>query len=66
MVRIEDEHWVFERIEEGVLQNLTHKLILHEDDGQKVIGATVGMETAMKVAKCMAMKEHRIVMIQPL
>ncbi len=66
MVRIENEHWVFERIEEGALHNLTHKLILHESDGEKVIGATTDMETAMKVAKCMAIKEHRIVMIQPL
>ena len=66
MVRIENEHWVFERIEEGVLHNLTHKLILHETEGEKVIGATTDMETAMKVAKCMAIKEQRIVMIQPL
>ena len=66
MVRIENEHWVFERIEEGVLHNLTHKLILHEEDGEKIIGATTDMETAMKVAKCMAIKEQRIIMIQPL
>jgi energy-coupling factor transporter ATP-binding protein EcfA2 len=48
------------------LHNLTHKLILHEETGEKVIGATTDMETAMKVAKCMAMKEQRIIMIQPL
>ena len=29
MVRIENEHWVFERIEEGVLQNLTHNCLLY-------------------------------------
>ena len=65
MVRIENEHWVFERIEEGTLYNITHKLILHEGDREKVIGGTTDMKTAMKVAQCMAQKENRIVMIQP-
>lgn len=65
MVRIENEHWVFERIEDGVLYNITHKLILHEGDKEKVIGGTSDMRTAMKVAQCMAQKENRIVMIQP-
>jgi len=66
MVRIENEHWVFERIEEGVLYNLTHKLILHDLNGEKVIGGTTDMRTAMKVAQCMAQKENRIIMIQPI
>jgi hypothetical protein len=66
MVRIENEHWVFERIEEGVLSTLTHKLILHDDEGEKVIGGTTDMRTAMKVAQCMAQKENRIIMIQPI
>ena len=65
LVRIENEHWVFERIEDGVLYNITHKLILHEGDKEKVIGGTSDMRTAMKVAQCMAQKENRIVMIQP-
>ena len=65
LVRIENEHWVFERIEDGVLYNITHKLILHEGDKEKVIGGTTDMRTAMKVAQCMAQKENRIVMIQP-
>ena len=66
MVRIENEHWVFERIEQGVVYNLTHKLILHEEGQQKVIGGTTDMRTAMQVAQCMAQKENRIVMIQPM
>ena len=66
MVRIENEHWVFERIENGVLYNLTHKLILHEEGNQKVIGGTTDMRTAMQVAQCMEQKENRIVMIQPI
>ena len=65
MVRIENEHWVFERIDEGVLHNLTHKLILHETEGEKVIGATNDMETALKVAKCIAFTEQRNAIIPP-
>ena len=66
MVRIENEHWIFERIEEGVLYNLTHKLTLHDAEGEKVIGGTTDMRTAIKVAQCMAEKENRIIMIQPI
>ena len=51
MIRIEDEHWVFERVEEGVLKNLTHRLIIHDSAGAKTIGATENMETAMQVAQ---------------
>ena len=51
MIRIEDEHWVFERVEDGVLQSLTHRLIVHDSTGSTTIGATAGMETAMQVAQ---------------
>ena len=34
MIRIEDEHWVFERIEDGILKNLTHRLIVHDSEGE--------------------------------
>ena len=51
MIRIEDEHWVFERVEDGVLQNLTHRLIVHDSAGSTTIGATAGMETAMQEEK---------------
>ena len=66
MIRIEDEHWVFERVEAGVLQNLTHRLIVHDSTGSTTIGATAGMETAMQVAQKMATLENKIVMIRPL
>ena len=66
MIRIEDEHWVFERIEEGVLQNLTHRLIVHDSEGEKTIGATLDMNTAMMVAQKMATVENKIVMIRPI
>ena len=66
MIRIEDEHWVFERVEAGVLNNLTHRLIVHDSAGSKTIGATAGMETAMQVAQKMATLENKIVMIKPI
>jgi len=66
MVTIENEHWIFQRIEEGVLYNLTHRLIIHEEGEAKTIGATSGMETAMQVAQAMASKEGKIVLIKPL
>ena len=66
MIRIEDEHWVFERVEEGVLANLTHRLIVHDSAGPRTIGATEDMATAMQVAQKMATLENKIVMIKPL
>ena len=66
MIRIEDEHWVFERIEEGVLNNLTHRLIVHDSEGAKTLGATVDLKTAMQVAQRMATLENKIIMIKPL
>ena len=66
MVTIENEQWVFQRIEEGVLYNLTHRLIIHEEGEPKTIGATSGMKTAIQVAQAMASKEGKIVLIKPL
>ena len=66
MIRIENEHWVFERIEDGVLQNLTHRLIVHDSEGEKTLGATIDLKTAMQVAQRMATKENKIIMIKPL
>ncbi|MEC8249516.1 MAG: hypothetical protein VX043_03240 [Candidatus Thermoplasmatota archaeon] len=66
MIRIENEHWVFERVEEGVLSNLTHRLIVHDSSGAKTIGATENMEVAMQVAQKMATLENKIVMIKPI
>ena len=66
MVTIENEQWVFQRIEEGILYNLTHRLIIHEEGESKTIGATSGMKTAIQVAQAMAAKEGKIVLITPL
>lgn len=66
MVTIENEQWVFQRIEEGVLYNLTHRLIIHVEGVAKTIGATEDMKTAMEVAQAMATKDGKIVLIKPL
>ena len=66
MIRIENEHWVFERIDQGVLTNLTHRLIIHDSEGQRTLGATENLNTAMQVAQKMATIENKIIMIKPL
>ena len=66
LVRIEDEKWVFERIDEDVLHQLTHRLVLHEEEGARTIGATINLASAMHVAKCMAEQEQKIVLIRPM
>lgn len=66
LVRIEDEHWIFERIEESTLTQLTHRLILHTDEGEQVFGVTKDFTTAIEVAKYMAERDQRTVLIQAL
>ncbi len=66
MVRIEDEKWVFERISQEVLTHLTHRLVIHETEGPRTLGATIDLDTAMQVAKGMAMDQGSIVSIEPL
>ena len=63
MVRIENEHWVFERIEEGVLHNLTHKLILHETEGQKVIALPKNITTNKTKSRSKRHGKHHIQLI---
>ena len=66
MVRIENDKWVFERISQETLMHLTHRLIIHESEGSRTLGATLDLETAMQVAQGMAMTEGSVVLIEPL
>ena len=66
MVRIEDEKWIFERISQETLTHLTHRLIVHEAEGPRTLGATLDLETAMQVAQGMAKTEGSVVLIEPL
>ena len=66
LVRIENEHWIFERIEASTLHQLTHRLVLQTDQGEEVLGVTENFATALEVARCMAECDQRVVLIQPL
>jgi hypothetical protein len=66
LVRIENEHWVFERIEEVTLFNITHRLVLASEDGDQVLGVTEDFTTAVEVARCMAENDGKVVVIQPI
>ncbi|MBJ64212.1 MAG: hypothetical protein CMB55_05410 [Euryarchaeota archaeon] len=66
MVRIENEQWVFERISQETLTHLTHRLIIHEADGPRTLGATLDLETAMQIAQGVARTDGSVVLIEPL
>ena len=66
LVRIENEHWVFERIEASTLATLTHRLVLPSGESEEILGVTEDLNTALEVARCMAEHDGRVVLIQPL
>jgi hypothetical protein len=66
LVRIENEHWIFERIEASTLQDLTHRLVLQTTEGEEVLGVTEDFSTALEVARCMAENDQKVVLIQAL
>ena len=66
MVRIENEQWIFERVSQATLTHLTHRLIIHESQGPRTLGATLDLETAMQVAQGMARNDGSVVLIEPL
>jgi len=66
LVRIENEHWIFERIEASTLHELTHRLVVQSADGEEVLGVTEDLSTALEVARCMAENDKRVVLIQAL
>ena len=66
MVRIENEKWVFERVSQETLTHLTHRLVVHEVEGPRTLGATLDLETAMQVAQGMARNDGSVVLIEPL
>jgi len=66
LVRIEDEHWIFERIDQATLNQLSHRLIVADEEGEQILGVTENFQVALEVAKRMAEVDQRVVMIQPL
>ena len=65
-VYYEFEKWIFERVSEEILTHLTHRLVIHEAEGARTLGATMDLETAMQVAQGMAKNEGSVVLIEPL
>ena len=66
LVRIENEHWVFERLEFDSIHRLSHRLIVHEQGQSRTIGGTEDLQTAVEVARCMAQQEQKTVTIHPI
>ena len=66
LIRIEGEHWVFERCDADVLKEITHKLVVHSTSEKQVIGGTIGIRSALDVAKRMADEKGEVVLIQPI
>ncbi|MBL6748218.1 MAG: hypothetical protein ISP85_04450 [Candidatus Poseidonia sp.] len=66
LVRIENERWVFERIDEETLRSLSHQLVVQGESSSTVIGVTENFSTAVEVAKCMAEYDQRVILIRPL
>lgn len=66
LIRIEHDRWVFERIEASVLDAASHRLVLTESGGDKLLGVTLTLDTALTVAQKMAETDDRVVLIQPI
>lgn len=66
LIRIEHDRWVFERIEASVLDAASHRLVLTEPGGDRVLGVTLTLDTALNVAQKMAEIDDRVVLIQPM
>lgn len=66
LIRIEHDRWVFERIEASVLDAASHRLVLTESSGDRVLGVTLTLDTALNVAQKMAETDDRVVLIQPI
>ena len=51
MVRIENEQWVFERVSQETLTHLTHRLVVHDVEGPRTLGATLTWRQQCKSLK---------------
>ncbi|MEK9730947.1 MAG: hypothetical protein VW230_04220 [Candidatus Poseidoniales archaeon] len=64
LIRIEDNHWVFERVDGAEYSQLKHKLILQNEVDQTTLGATFDLDTALYVAGKIAEHEGKIVLVE--
>lgn len=64
LIRIEAEHWVFEKVDGAEFNKLKHKLILQHDGDQTTLGATIDIDTALYVAGKIAEREGKVVLVE--
>ncbi|MDA0715918.1 MAG: hypothetical protein O2866_00365 [archaeon] len=64
LIRIEDDHWVFERVDSAEYSKLKHKLILQNEVNQATLGVTFDLDTALYVAGKIAENEGKIVLVE--
>ena len=65
LIRIEDDHWVFERADPVALAKARHRIIVHDDGAPLSLGGCTDMGTALDVARRMAEVDGRVVLIAP-
>lgn len=65
LIRIEDDHWVFERADPAALANVRHRIVVHENGAPLSLGGCTDMDTALSVARRMAELDGRVVLIEP-
>ncbi len=64
LIRIENDHWVFEKIDGNLFKDLKHKLVLKIGLESKTLGATRDLDTALFVAGKIAEREGKIVLVE--
>ena len=65
LIRIEHDHWVFEKLDPRAFSDLKHKLIVHDEhQGKITLGVTFDMDTALHVASKMAEIDQKIVSVE--
>jgi hypothetical protein len=65
LIRIENDHWIFERADPAALAKARHRIVVHEDGAPLSLGGCTDMTTALDVARRMAENDGRVVLIEP-
>lgn len=66
MLTIEDDQWVWQQVSPDVLAAMSHRLVLHQTNGQHTLGCTPDFKTACAYANHLAETENKVVLIEPL
>ncbi len=65
LIRIENDHWIFERADPAALAKARHRIVVHEEGTPLSLGGCTDMTTALDVARRMAENDGRVVLIEP-